>query len=381
MVLLATVILVLRPTAERPSTPPTGGGAPTSAATPAPDTATDPSGASSGPGSASGLDAATDLAPGAVGVSVPGTALAFASEAGMTADLDRIVAMGARWVRFDVPWDHVQHASGAWHWEPYDRVVEAARARNLQVLGILGTVAAPYRPAGTDWTYGVNTEEQRAAFVRYAERTAARYAGQVRAWEVWNEPNVDQSWAPTPSTSAYAALLPEVAAAVRGACADCLVVAGGTGGATGPPDVDTLTWYTRLAASGALHSVDAVALHPYSDMYAGDQGEMSLTPALRDVLDRHGLERTPVWGTELGVPQAGDGAVSEEDAARLLQEAYRYWTDNAKRLGTGPLFWYTLRNGQDPHHNALYGLLRDDGTATLGYRYLERLGQALRASP
>lgn len=350
---LILIALVFRVPAQDPGTTPA----------PAPETSADP-----------------NLASGAMGVSVPGPSLAFAPPEDMALDLDRIAALGARWVRFDIPWDHVQHADGAWHWDPYDRAVAAAQDRGLRVLGILGTVASPSRPPGTDWTQGVTSPEQRRAFADYAAQAARRYAGRVTAWEVWNEPNLDQVWAPKPSVNDYAALLREASAAIRPACSGCLIIAGGTGGAIpDTPDIDTKTWYDGLAATGALDGVDAVGIHPYSDRHNGDKGEMSLSPAVRAALDAHGYQWMPLWGTELGAPQAGDNALSEHDAARIVREAYTYWTGNARRLKSGPLFWYTIRNGQDPHHNTQYGLIRDDGTPTLAYRNLQQIGQTRSA--
>lgn len=326
--------------------------------------------------------ASTPPAPirtGLVGIAVPGTVLAFGTPQSLAADLDAIAETGAEWVRFDIPWTHVSWQPGQYDWRPYDAVVDAARARGLRILGVLGTLAPHIRPPGTGWQQGPTGPEQRAAFVSYAREAASRYAGRVEAWEVWNEPNLDQSWAPTPNVAEYAALLVATSEAVRPVCGGCRIIAGGTGGAQpNSPDLDTLTWFRRLYATPAPRSVDASAVHPYSDMRNGAAGEMSLVPQIRSIMDAAGYSEQPIWGTEIGAPTGGTNSASESAAVTLMWQGNDAWVAMAPSAKTGPLFWYTLRDSDDPTREGHFGVMRRDGSRKPAFDEFVRITRTIR---
>lgn len=296
--------------------------------------------------------------PGIEGVAVTGTRVAWSEPETVEMDFRRIADVGATWVRFDIPWSQISWAPGQADWSRVDRAVQLARTNGLCILGVIGTLAN--HAGGTTWRTGPATVAQRRAFAEFAGTAATRYRGQVTAWEVWNEPNVDQAWSPTPSAEHYADLLSRTYPALKSGCPNCLVIAGGTGGAVDPPDIDTLQWYRRLYELGADHFFDAVAVHPYSDMVRGDRGEIALTPRLRELMDTYGDTDASIWGTEFGVPTVGQRAVSESDAARLMAEAARAW---AGMRGTSHLFWYTLVDSEDPASHGAFGVYRADGSA------------------
>jgi hypothetical protein len=84
--------------------------------------------------------------PGQLGVAAGGGLHELTAEE-LAAELDVARDAGARWLRFDVNWDVVQ-AGGpdSWAWEPFDRIVEGARARGLKVLGTIWYTPAWARP-------------------------------------------------------------------------------------------------------------------------------------------------------------------------------------------------------------------------------------------
>src|SRR5262245_16101864 len=51
-------------------------------------------------------------------------------------DIARDAGLG--WVRIDVNWFDVEHQKGDYNWGVIDAVVDAALARNLKVLGVIG---------------------------------------------------------------------------------------------------------------------------------------------------------------------------------------------------------------------------------------------------
>lgn len=315
-----------------------------------------------------------------LGLAVPGTRLLWGEPAQVEADLDRIAASGATWLRFDVAWSQMSWVRGQIDFTRVDRVVAGAKARNLKVLGIVGTMAPYARPTGSPVTYAPRTDAERSEFAGFARQVATRYSGRVAAWEVWNEPNLDQAWSPTPSVDSYAKLLAVTSPALKSACGTCTVVAGGTGGAAGSPDIETYTWYQGLYAAGAHRYVDAIGVHPYTDMTSGYGGEMRLLGRVRNLMDANGDQAKAMWATETGAPTKGDASVSESDLGELMRESVDSWQAIPRR---GPLFWYTLQDTADPSREGHFGLFRQDGTPKPAFATLQALtsGARLGQSP
>jgi hypothetical protein len=158
-----------------------------------------------------------------IGIS-PGQSVLWSDDATLHADLDAVAASGAGWLRLDVDWPTVEPEAGRRDWSAVDRVVDAARDRDLRVLGLLAYTPEWARPPGTT-THAPPLDP--AAFAEFAGAAAARYRDTVDAWEVWNEPNLPDFWEPRPDPAAYAALLAPTAAAVRAADPGTTVLTGG----------------------------------------------------------------------------------------------------------------------------------------------------------
>ena len=77
------------------------------------------------------------IRPGRASGDSPGAEILSLSKADQARELDEIVTTGARWLRVDFPWPSLQPRASAWNWSPFDRIVSAARARGLKVLGLL----------------------------------------------------------------------------------------------------------------------------------------------------------------------------------------------------------------------------------------------------
>ena len=297
------------------------------------------------------------------GVAIPGVRLLYGDPG---PDLDRVAALGVRWVRFDATWSEIEVARGTFDWSRLDRGVTAARARGLSVLLILVSTAAWARPPGTEWHHGPTTAEQRAGFAAFSASAAARYRGRVGGWEIWNEPNLPIAWSPTPDVDAYSALLGEAYRAIHAADPDAFVLSGGTGG--GSTGVATLDWYRALYDRGLREISDAVAVHPYPDAPEADSGEMAAARRVRALMDQRGDAGTPLWGTETGAPTGGTPSIGEDGQAALLGQLYTLWTEE---LGdTGPLFYYTLRDAGGTDREGHFGLLRADGARKPAYEAL-----------
>lgn len=304
------------------------------------------------------------------GISVPGTRLLWESPEQLAVDLDRIKASGVSYVRIDIPWTQIEGTQGRPDWTNVDRVVAAAQARDLQVHGIVTTMAPWARPAGSSWQYGPTTDAERAAFATFARQAAARYDGRIRSWEVWNEPNLDQFWAPRPSSTDYTKLIAQTYPAIKAGSPSATVMTGGTGGAGYAPDIDSVTWYSDLYRQGARPNFDAVAVHPYTNLDSGSSGEMAKAFSIRNIMEANGDGGKKIWATETGAPTHGDQSVTPARAAELMAESDAAWRSMRNR---GPVFWYTLQDTQDPTREGGFGLFTLDGKPKPAYGVLQDL--------
>jgi len=241
--------------------------------------------------------------------------------------LDLVDASGARWIRFDVDWSTVEPERGRSDWSGVDRVVAAAVERGLQVLGLITNTPAWARieESGDD-SHGRPSDP--AEFGRFAGDAAARYAGTVRHWEIWNEPNLTQFFTPAPDVEQYARLLSAAATAIRAAAPDAVIVTGGLSPATdNGTDISPTTFLDELYDRGAEDDFDAVGMHPYSyPALPSDAGTRRWNAYYRmrnlhAVMADHDDGDTRIWATEFGAPTgSGEDSVSPDEQAEILRD-------------------------------------------------------------
>ena len=279
-------------------------------------------------------------------------------------DLDSLSRIGCSWLRTDAYWNACEQNQGTYVWTNLDRIVAGCSARGIRVVLVAHTMPPWARPTPTDPDVtGPVTTAQRDWYVRFVTALAARYAagGTVRALEIWNEPNLDQFWAPTPSAVDYRALLTAAYAAVKGVDPTMLVLGCCTGGASGTPDIPAVQFVTDVCAAGGVWAMDGVSHHPYA-LHGGISGSLTETPAIQDAVSAAGRPHLPVWGTESGCSTGGTDTpvVSEDVQAQSAVQMWRYWRSIRAR---GPLFWYTLHDPPDTDTaTSRYGPIRANGT-------------------
>ncbi len=302
------------------------------------------------------------VGPGRLGIS-PGSMVLDLDDSDRALDLDRVVDIGADWIRIDIDWSRIEAEPGTLDWSTTDPLVVAARQRGLHVLGLLAYTPTWARPPGTpDKAPPVDP----ADFADFVEAVIARYGDHVRAWEIWNEPNVASFWFPEPDPEAYGEILGVSAEVIRRMDPEALIVTGGLAPALDSSgELAPATFLARLYAVARSDWFDAVGVHPYT--YPGFPSEsqewnlFAALPRLHELMVELGDGDTPIWLTEYGAP-TGDGAraVSEEIQAEMVRDAIR----SARELEwAGPLFLYSLRDlpgGPSDDTEANFGLFRAD---------------------
>lgn len=281
-------------------------------------------------------------------------------------DLDRMVELGASWVRFDFDWSRIESRRSDPDWSTVDELVIDARQRGLHVLGLIAYTPTWARPDGTSDKAPPDDPDE---FARFVGDVLDRYGNHVRAWEIWNEPNVSSFWETGPDPEAYAELLVAASAVTREADPDAIIVTGGLAPALDRPgdEISPAEFLAGIYDSAPLDSFDAVGIHPYTyPGFPSESQEWNTFAALDDLrglmVDRGDADR-PLWLTEFGAPTGtGDRAVSESDQARMIDEAMAGVRDVD---WAGPLFVYSLRDiegGPADDIEANFGVLFADGS-------------------
>ncbi|MEZ4394967.1 MAG: sugar-binding protein [Polyangiales bacterium] len=260
--------------------------------------------------------------------------------------IDLCANAGVSWVRMDGDWLSLNPARGRYEWTALDRSVDAARARGIRVFISLGYTPpwVPRVPRARADTAPQNDEPATSDEWRTFVTEAVRHyrARGVQHFGMWNEPNLESFWEEAAGVDPYIdKILVPGAAAVRAACADCVVLG---------PDLAHLGDYhlflDRVLAR-ARASLDVLTHHTYggwpetgTTLFSGDNFLQTIEtrrfpftrPALREVLDARGYTGE-VWITETGyrARPPGDAAAEERQAIyvrRALEEqlARPWWT-------------------------------------------------------
>ncbi len=318
-----------------------------------------------------------------------GDTLTFDTDQQLDRALDDAVALGVTWVRTDLSWEDIQPDSpDKFQWQRFGRVLQAARARGLNVLPTISYTPPWERQPGCTGGQSCAPVDP-AAFAAFAREAAARYAPMgVHVWEIWNEPNIG-FWAPQADPVAYTALLQVTSKAIRSVDPQAYLVMGGLAAVSTDPSRGYLSQTDFLAAVsklGANRLVNAIGYHPYNYPTLPSATTSFGTPfqrisdfgssSLEAVLAEYGTPDMPIWITETGAPTDGPGAAADSRTvppnSTHVTEAYQaaLATDTVQAAAANPfvytLFWYTDQDSAPPtdpsDRSKFYGLRRYDGT-------------------
>ena len=267
--------------------------------------------------------------------------------------------LGVDTLRIGIKWNEVAPQSGKYTWADYDDALKRAHDEGFRVIAYLApdtprwATAAQARVTADN----VNTRPDPQAFADFAEAAAHRYADEVDAFSIWNEPNhvlflKPQREAPRMYREMVAAAVPRI----HEQAPDADVFVGETApvgkpGTTIGPAEFMRRWLClderfkrglvdRTCASFSRLDVDGFAHHPY--------GPTQRVPAQKDIVSLLAIRRLgryldraaragrlppnlPIYNTEFGLqsnPPDPTVSTTLERQAALINEkeelSYRY---------------------------------------------------------
>ncbi len=320
--------------------------------------------------------------------------------------LRHLQGLGVGWVKVQVAWKVYEPQPGQLapdRFDELDRLVEGAANNGMQVL--LSVSKAPEWSRPTTEMDGPPTDP--ALFEDFMQALAARYQGQVSAYELWNEPNLQREWNGAPlNAAAFVALATAGAAGVRTADPSAIIISGApatTGINDGVTAIDDRVYLQQMLAAGLGQVVDVIGVHPYGWANPPDSSADNPDPAttshnnhpsffFKDTLNDYanlltgsGLPATSLWVTEFGwgsfenfdtAPPPGAEfmtAVSEWQQAVYMQRAFEIGHASPQ---IGPMILWNLNFAETlgpEFSESGYSLLRPDGSRRPAYRALENL--------
>lgn len=287
-------------------------------------------------------------------------------------ELNDYVVLGLKWLRIDFYWGYLTQRSGAlrdYDWSDLDRIIDAARARDINVMGVLHGKG----PGISEGYAGAGDVEH---YVDFARDAVMQFKGRVKVWEIINEPNLSHSGTSV-ALSVYARMLKRSYEEIKQIDKAALVLYGGLSPVptTRNGNISAVEHLEYIYSTIGKAYFDGLNFHPYAWplLPADDKGWNGwqiMERGVRAVMIAHGDADKKIWITEMGAPTGGGrGAVSEAE----LDETVR---QSAQRVlqhdWLGPLFWYSYqdRGGATDDTENWFGIRRPSGVPKSAYHLL-----------
>ncbi|MDQ3933405.1 MAG: hypothetical protein M3340_02100, partial [Actinomycetota bacterium] len=215
-------------------------------------------------------------------------------------DWGRTDLMMRMMLRHGIRWAPV--LSGPPSWERVERRELHSPPRSMERYArFVGAFARRYGRGGSFWSDGS------AGDLPYEP---------VTTYEIWNEPNLSNFWAPRVQPERYAEMYVLAREAIHAVDPEAVAIVGGLTAAA-----DGFLEKMYAARPDLAGAVDAVGLHPYSRTARGTVGWVRKLRQSLSALGEHGV---PIYVSELGWPTRGrytGRVLSDEDRAFAMELA------------------------------------------------------------
>ncbi|MCA1682831.1 MAG: hypothetical protein LC685_02365 [Actinobacteria bacterium] len=240
--------------------------------------------------------------------------------------------LGAGTLRVPFLWSRLEPRPGRYDISLYDGLMTQAARMGLDVLPVLFDPPAhrSSRPpaGGGRGTYPPASNRDFALLAMGLVRRYGPYGlfwrqhpaipqRPIRAWQIWNEPNLRQYWPAGPDPAAYADMLRTVGPAIRAVDPGAEVVTAGLNDSEA--GIPLARFLQGMYRAGARGSFTTLGIHPYA---RSSTGAVDQIRRAREVMRRNG-DPAAVRVTEIGWATGGPSArrrVSEKGQASLTSQ-------------------------------------------------------------
>lgn len=325
------------------------------------------------------------------------------TEADFTKELDMLAATGANTVRIDISWSSLQSSSKTAYSSSYtaktDAFMNAAAARGIKVIVTFISTpcwasSAPetikLACSGAYWDRGVIWYPPTYAsdYADAATWVVRRWGSKMAAFEVWNEPNLDNSFiSPNPARD-YTTILKAAYPALKAAAPSLPVLGGGLAFSDGD-------FLAAMYANGAKGNFDALSIHPYNewrnplDAWQLEWRKYTFltgVPWMREILDAQGDTAKKIWFTEMGWPACLPGGtstwcVTQAQQAQYIADAFRIIRDRWDYVEAAVVYNLRNKSSVETDRESSYGLVSRDFVPKPSYYAFRDVLAELAATP
>jgi hypothetical protein len=294
--------------------------------------------------------------------------------------LDLIRDAGFRWIRQEFPWEDIEiSAKGDFAdrrnavpisaWDKYDAIVHMATERSIQVIPRLST-PPKWTRANPD-AIATTPPDNLNDFGDFVEAVVRRYKGQIKFYQIWNEPNVYPEWGDQDiSPEGYVDLLKVGYTRAKAADPDAVIIAAPLAPTIelGPRDMNDFVFLQRMYAAGAQNYFDILSINDYGLWSGATDKRMrprvlnfSRPIYIRDIMVQNGDEHKAIWASEIGwnaIPLDSPafpafGRASDAQVARYVPAAYERAQAEWPWMGM-MAYWFFKRATDSEKDQAFY---------------------------
>lgn len=205
---------------------------------------------------------------------------------------------GIPWVRERISWGHVAPSRQQLDWKHYQYVADVLAQQGIHIYQIWHDSPAWSHPDNPS----AHCPDDLRSVYRFAREAASRFARQIQAWEVWNEPDID-FWRHL--SDRYAGLLKAAYLGLKDGNPHVLVLQGSL-------CIGVRSFARHLFENGIGDYFDIFNWH----IYDVPSNYPRTLQAYRQLLAEHGLGDRLAWLTEAGIRLPGTEGASK----RILSE-------------------------------------------------------------
>ena len=275
----------------------------------------------------------------------------LANPADVARELDMIAAAGFSSIRQPFFWYEIEPQPGVYQdpqwggstWTKYDRIVELAQARGIEIIARLDKPprwARAGQPNLDQCPDGPPTHL--ADYAHFVATVVSRYRGRIHYIQLWNEPNLQGEWGCQPiDPAAFTQLLKAGYEAAKQADPSIVVLMPGLAPTDqrGPANLSDLLFLQGMYDAGAKPYFDIATAMVYGYGYSPEDRRVSFARnnfsrviQTREIMVRNGDAAKPLWVMEYawealppgwtGRPSVWGKSVSPDTQARYLYEGY-----------------------------------------------------------
>jgi hypothetical protein len=326
-------------------------------------------------------------------------------------DLGLMRDAGLTWVKQQFAWRDIEGAKkGAFNWGNADQAVYTSNGKGIEILARIDNApewAAPgcFNSAKKQMGPAKNMQD----WLDFLSAFVTRYKGRIRAYEIWNEPNLSREWcARAPNPSEYAALMKASYAKIKSIDPNAMIISAGMtpttqSNAEAMPDVQFVEqMYTAMGNNSSGYfdvlgahaagfkappetSPDDIAKNPQYNHGEGAAGRIygfRHAEDIRKLMVARGDSAKQVavlefgWTTDTIHPAYSWFKVDEQTQADYLVRAYRFAKQNwSPWIGTMFVIYMANPDWDKNYEEYWWAITEPNGTPRAGYVRLKAMAK------